>query len=91
LRESFAEGAGDPQPCHTAMSPPSEPTDPFGFETPEPVYSPQPIVIIARPGQEIRIIVTDDSGVPGQVPSSLSIPDAPKSSPPRTPDRSNWA
>lgn len=57
--------------------------DPFGFETPAPSFSPRPITIIARPGQEIRILVADDAG---NLPEALM--DRPPASPSRSPDAS---
>jgi hypothetical protein len=37
--------------------------DPLGFgRGPEPAYSPRPVTILAQPGQEIRVIVPDDTG-----------------------------
>src|SRR5262245_59955675 len=38
------------------------PNDPFGFTTRTSRRSPAPAVIVARPGQEMRIIVPDASG-----------------------------
>jgi hypothetical protein len=42
--------------------------DAFGFRTFQPGFSPTPVTIIARSGQEIRIVVPDQSGsVPGLI------------------------
>jgi len=38
----------------------TEPGDAFGFVDPKQVYPDRPMTVIARPGQEIRIIVQDD-------------------------------
>jgi len=54
--------------------------DPFGFEPPtpgpKPGYSPRPITIIAQPGQEVRIVAADGTGV-----TAGDFPDASRSSP----------
>ncbi len=40
--------------------------DPFGFTPKKPVPSTRPTIIVAQPGQEVRIVVADSSGaVPG--------------------------
>jgi hypothetical protein len=40
--------------------------DPFGFKTYRRGFSPSPITIVAQSGQEIRIVVPDESGaIPG--------------------------
>ncbi len=61
--------------------------DPFGFETPAPSFSPAPLTIIARPGQEIRILVADEAG---NLPDGLRGRGAmgPDASPSRKPDAS---
>lgn len=49
--------------------------DPFGFpSSPQPTYSPKPHTLIAQPGQEIRIKVSDRSGnVPGALPGDTRV------------------
>jgi len=41
----------------------SRESDPFGFEGPQPGYSPRPITVVAlQPGQEVRIVVAGTAG-----------------------------
>jgi hypothetical protein len=44
--------ASSPKPSHDSGS-----ADPFGFQSFPRGYSPTPVTVIARPGQEIRIVV----------------------------------
>jgi len=47
--------------------------DPFGFKTYRRGFSPSPITIVAQSGQEIRIVVPDESGaIPGVGDSRVS-------------------
>ena len=47
--------------------------DPFGFKTYRRGFSPNPITIVAQSGQEIRIVVPDESGaIPGVGDSRVS-------------------
>jgi hypothetical protein len=44
--------------------------DPFGFTANRPPKSTDPIIVVAQPGQELRVIIADDGGVGGGFQSS---------------------